>query len=103
MIPKKNSLFTLSFPAYSFASLAPPRPDVDTPHDTSADDPEPTATYSPPISATEAVLARTPRVEIDILGGAFRFRGSDRAGRRFKVANGGGGWAEEWAGKLEWE
>lgn len=49
-------------------------------------------------------LAITPRITIPLLGTAFGFRSGDRAGRKFRPAQGGGGgsgWGEEWV-KGEW-
>jgi ribonuclease P protein subunit POP4 len=96
VVPKKNSLFTFSFPAYSFNSLAPPMTDAEE----ASDDATQEALYDPPTKTIQAILDTVPRIEIDVLGGSIRYRAADRAGRRFKVANGGGGWTEDWIGDL---
>lgn len=47
---------------------------------------------------------KCPKIEAEILGGAFAYRSEDRAGRKFKPAQGGGGgsgWGEEWV-KSKW-
>lgn len=49
----------------------------------------------------EEFMAKTPRVEVEILGSAFAFRSGDRAGRKFRPVQGGGGgcgWGEAWVG-----
>jgi len=46
-----------------------------------------------------------PMVEVDLLGSSFGFRSGDRAGRKFRAGQGGGGgsgWGEEWV-KGEWQ
>jgi ribonuclease P protein subunit POP4 len=111
VIPKANSLFLLSFPAYHFSSLPnapqsdpevssiPPLPPID-PSDPlsflSSPDPEPSLARSQ-YEAFEQTLKEVAKIEIDILGSAFAFRSSDRVGRKFKF---GGvldqGWSEEW-------
>ncbi|ADV24818.1 Hypothetical protein CGB_K1240W [Cryptococcus gattii WM276] len=82
IIPKAGSLFRLSFPAYS------PRLSFD---DESS---------FPPDLADH--LKTCPRLEMDLLGSAFAYRSADRAGRKFRPAQGGGGgsgWGEDWVGK----
>lgn len=49
-------------------------------------------------------LNTTPRISVPLLGTNFGFRSGDRAGRKFRpTQNGGGGsgWGEEWV-KGEW-
>ena len=115
VIPKGNTLFLLSFPAYSFQTLPhvpnagpelqetlSPLEPID-PSDPLAFLTEPVSTDS--ISSTasnrhqafETSLARIPRIEIDILGSAFAFRSEDRAGRKFKPGTVlDQGWAADW-------
>ncbi|KAL1412085.1 hypothetical protein Q8F55_003082 [Vanrija albida] len=76
VVPKAGAQFTIAFPACAI----PEGEDV------------------------EAFVARCPQIEVDILGGSFAFRSGDRAGRKFRPAQGGGGgsgWAEEWV-EGEW-
>lgn len=40
---------------------------------------------------------------MDLLGSAFAYRSADRAGRKFRPAQGGGGgsgWGEDWVGRV---
>lgn len=77
VIPKIGTQFTLRFPAYACGAS---REDM------------------------AEHIASTPQIEIDILGTAFAYRSGDRAGRKFRPAQGGGGgsgWAEEWV-QAEW-
>lgn len=80
VVPKEGAQFALSFPAY-----APPEESEDTVPD-----------YA-------AFVAQCPAIEVDILGSSFAFRSGDRAGRKFRPAQGwgGSGWAEEWV-QGEW-
>lgn len=84
VVPKQGAQFLLRFPAFAF------------PADSSRD-PEEDA----------ALLARfhraCPQIEIEIMGSAFAFRSGDRAGRKFRPAQGknGSGWGEDWV-KGEW-
>lgn len=121
VIPKQNSLFTLSFPAYSFASIphapgsrwyANSQGSSEASIDVYAVDPfvhlsDPAMTASifdfEPATADlafQAELARIPRIEMDILGTAICTRPADRAGKRFKYSVGGSGWAEDWLPEL---
>ncbi len=82
VVPKDGTMFGISFPAYSI----PPAP--------GRDDGE---VLEPPDVAGH--IARTPRMEVSLLGSAFGFRSGERAGRKFRPAQGGGGgsgWGEEW-------
>jgi ribonuclease P protein subunit POP4 len=52
----------------------------------------------------EEYIRTTPRIAIPLLGTNFGFRSGDRAGRKFRPTQGGGGgsgWGEEWV-KGEW-
>lgn len=75
VVPKRGSQLTLAFPAYA--------------SDDSTD--------------MAAHVAACPQIEVDILGAAFAFRSGDRAGRKFRQAQGAGGsgWGEEWV-EAEW-
>lgn len=84
VVPKQDAQFRLLFPAYAFPADSTREPEDD------------------------AVLlsrfhAECPRVEIEIMGSAFAYRSGDRAGRKFRPAQGknGAGWGEEWV-KGEW-
>jgi len=82
VVPKEGTQFGLSFPAY-----APLRSSDDEPID------------------VEAHLRACPRIELTMLGTNFGFRSGDRAGRRFRLAQGeggGNGWGEEWV-RAEWD
>lgn len=80
VVPKDGSQFVLSFPV-----------------------------YAPPVEADResvdyaAFVADCPRIEVDILGSSFAFRSGERAGRKFRPAQGwgGSGWGEEWV-DAEW-
>jgi ribonuclease P protein subunit POP4 len=80
VVPKVGSQFTLRFPAYSPAA-------------------------TPGVEADMAAhIAACPQIELDILGTAFAFRSGDRAGRKFRPAQGGGGgsgWCEDYV-EAEW-
>ncbi|WVQ80469.1 hypothetical protein IAT38_002574 [Cryptococcus sp. DSM 104549] len=97
VVPKKGTLFRLSFPAYSLSTTSPTQAD---PADEDEDGP---AQYPPDLTHH---LAHSPRVEIDLLGSTFAYRSFDRAGRKFKQAqenSNGNGWAEDWVGEgTEW-
>lgn len=87
IVPKAGTQFTLSYPAF-----APPAP-------TAPEDGEPT-----PAVDMERFERVCPRVEVDFLGSNFGYRSGDRAGRKFRPAQGGGGgsgWGEEWV-RGEW-
>lgn len=116
VIPKANTLFTLSFPAFAFqtlphspANLNPaqePKQEPEALPDLDASDPlaflhTPLATQSQhsPHKLFQDSLKNIPKIEIDILGSAFAFRSEQRVGRKFKM---GGvlerGWGESWLG-----
>jgi ribonuclease P protein subunit POP4 len=86
VIPKSHALFTITIPAYAFPTL---------PH-------APSSLHAPTPTFNADAFARTlrevPKIEVDILGSAFRFRAEDRAGRKFKVGSGATGWGQEWVG-----
>jgi ribonuclease P protein subunit POP4 len=82
VVPKEGTQFGLSFPAY-----APLQSNDHEPVD------------------VEAHLRVSPRIELTMLGTNFGFRSGDRAGRRFRLAQGeggGNGWGEEWV-RAEWD
>ncbi|TYJ56964.1 hypothetical protein B9479_002243 [Cryptococcus floricola] len=87
VVPKQGSLFRLSFPAFS----PPPQ--------------KPLAAGIVPSPYPQDLthhLATCPRIEMDLLGSAFAYRSIDRAGRKFRPAQGGGGgsgWADGWVAK----
>ena len=91
VIPKDGTLFSLSFPAYA---IPPP---------VASDDGE-----VPEPMDFAGHIRGTPHIQVDLLGSAFGFRSGDRAGRKFRPAQGGGGgsgrgevWVEgEWFGVL---
>ncbi|KAJ9119800.1 hypothetical protein QFC24_005513 [Naganishia onofrii] len=109
VIPKQNALFTLSIPAYSFATL-PHSPSSLLPSIAMVPTPKTTATATstpppppPPPPTTDPTrfmqtLLSVPKIELDILGSSFTFRAEDRAGRKYKPGSAGGGWGEEWVG-----
>lgn len=82
VVPKEGTQFALSFPAY-----APARAGENEPVD------------------LERHLQSCPRIELNMLGTNFGYRSGDRAGRRFRLAQGeggGNGWGEEWV-RAEWD
>lgn len=81
VIPKSHALFTITFPAYAFPTL-----------------PNAPSASQPASPAFLDILRQVPKIQVDILGSAFRFRAEDRAGRKFKYGARGGGWGEEWVG-----
>ncbi|ORY31926.1 hypothetical protein BCR39DRAFT_524636 [Naematelia encephala] len=87
IIPKDGTQFQLSIPAYA-PSMPEPSQDGEMP-----DSPD-----------MEGFLASCPRLEMTLLGSAFGFRSGDRAGRKFRPAQGedGSGWGFEWL-RGEWK
>ena len=76
VIPKVGTQFILRFPAYA----------------------------SPDGADMAAHIASCPQIEIDILGTAFAYRSGDRAGRKFRPVQGGGGgsgWGDDYV-QAEW-
>lgn len=96
VIPKNGTQFDISFPAYS-----PPSPS------SSQDDQEEgyqSIIITIPPNIMEDYMINTPRISVPLLGTNFGFRSGDRAGRKFRPTQGGGGgsgWGEEWV-KGEW-
>nr|ODO04357.1 ribonuclease P protein subunit POP4 [Cryptococcus depauperatus CBS 7855] len=88
VIPKEGSLFRLSFPAY-IPPVLPTVPECET--------------SSPYPQDLTHHLQICPRMELDLLGSSFAYRSVDRAGRKFRPAQGGGGgsgWGSEWVGHV---
>lgn len=114
VIPKGNTLFLLSFPAYAFQTLphAPTAsPEVQEPlaplDPIDPSDPLAFLSESVPVASPsstqdrhqhfETSLKSIPHIEIDILGSAFAFRSEDRVGRKFKPGTVlDQGWAADW-------
>lgn len=109
VIPKNGTQFELSFPAYSPA----PAPASASIGDTrakgeagEAGEEQQRDAGDPGMSIVdmEHHLRRSPRISLTLLGTSFGFRSGDRAGRKFRPAQGGGGgsgWGEEWV-EGEW-
>lgn len=97
VVPKNGTQFELSFPAF-----APPSPSS-VPGE--GEDGSYRSTILPiPPDKMEHYIHTTPRLSIPLLGTNFGFRSGDRAGRKFRPTQGGGGgsgWGEEWV-KGEW-
>ena len=98
VIPKNGTQFDISFPAYSPPSSLPMSME-------SQEEEGYQSTIIPiPPGVMEDYLNKTPRISIPLLGTNFGFRSGDRAGRKFRPTQGGGGgsgWGEEWV-KGEW-
>ncbi|OCF33072.1 hypothetical protein I316_05117 [Kwoniella heveanensis BCC8398] len=98
-IPKDGTLFTILVPAYSPPNKATNQPKQD------RLSPDVTPSFAQDASSDfEAFLRTCPRMEIDLLGSSFVYRSGDRAGRKFRPPQGGGGgsgWAEGWL-KSDW-
>lgn len=96
VIPKNGTQFSITFPAY-----APPPP--------SSSDQDEDGVYQSTViplsgSTMEEYLNTAPRISVPLLGTNFGFRSGDRAGRKFRPTQGGGGgsgWGETWV-KGEW-
>jgi ribonuclease P protein subunit POP4 len=86
VVPKEGTQFVISFPAYSPPSSSTAAADDGAPID------------------WETHLRVCPRIEMLLLGTNFGYRSGDRAGRKFKLAQGqvGSGWGESWV-KGEWD
>lgn len=87
IVPKAGTQFTLTYPAFAPPAPVPP------------EDGEPT----PPVDMDRFERV-CPKVEVDFLGSNFGYRSGDRAGRKFRPAQGGGGgsgWGEDWV-RGEW-
>ena len=113
VIPKANTLFLLSFPAYAFNTLPhapnghlnePPVPEPLPPIDPTdplaflnETEPQAEASTSTLHERFQLALQSIPRIEIDILGSAFAFRSEERLGRKFKPGTVlDQGWAVDW-------
>lgn len=83
MIPKQNSVFAFAVPLYS---TLPPNHTEDMPLPLAP--PFPADSYTGAEAETVASLRKTvldnPHIEFELYGNQFRFRSSDRAGRKFK-------------------
>lgn len=84
VVPKQGAQFRLLFPAYAFPA-------------------DPTREAEDDAAHLARFHADCPRIEVEIMGSAFAYRSGDRAGRKFRPAQGknGAGWGEEWV-KGEW-
>jgi ribonuclease P protein subunit POP4 len=96
VIPKNGTQFSITFPAH-----APPLPSLDE----GEEDGQYQSTIIPLSGSTmEDYLNTAPRINVPLLGTNFGFRSGDRAGRKFRPTQGGGGgsgWGETWV-KGEW-
>lgn len=83
VVPKAGAQLLLSFPAFAYP-VAPREPEDEA-------------------ALLQRFHAQCPRIEVEIMGSAFAFRSGDRAGRKFRPAQGrnGSGWGEDWV-KGEW-
>ncbi|WVR03375.1 hypothetical protein IAU60_000366 [Kwoniella sp. DSM 27419] len=94
VVPKDGTLFRIVLPAF-----APPR-ETNIGDGSVVDGTPPSDT----VDTFQSFLAACPRMELSLLGSSFTYRSGDRAGRKFRPAQGGGGgsgWAEPWV-KSEW-
>ncbi|WVF66389.1 hypothetical protein IAT40_001129 [Kwoniella sp. CBS 6097] len=92
VVRKDGTLFTINVPAYSTPSKS-----------NQSSTQNFTQTQDTPFDL-DGFLRVCPRMEIDLLGSSFVYRSGDRAGRKFRPPQGGGGgsgWAEEWL-KSDW-
>ena len=80
VVPKDGTQFHISFPAYA------PVQDQDQEQENEGE------------VNVERHLGISPRIELSLLGTNFCYRSADRAGRKFKLAHGGGGngWGNDW-------
>ena len=83
VIPKRNSIFVFAVPLYS---TLPPTHKTDMPLPLAP--PIPAGSCTPAETEAVASLRKTvldnPHIEFELYGNQFRFRSSDRAGRKFK-------------------
>lgn len=83
VIPKRNSIFAFAVPLYS---TLPPTHTADMPLPLAP--PFPAGSSTPAKTEAVASLRMTvldnPHIELELYGNQFRFRSSDRAGRKFK-------------------
>ncbi|RSH90611.1 hypothetical protein EHS25_001216 [Saitozyma podzolica] len=110
VIPKNGTQFELSFPAYSPAPAPASIGDTggkgEEGEEQKRDVGDAGDAGDPGMSIVdmEQHLRLSPRISLTLLGTSFGFRSGDRAGRKFRPAQGGGGgsgWGEEWV-EGEW-
>ncbi|ORX33552.1 hypothetical protein BD324DRAFT_654010 [Kockovaella imperatae] len=114
IIPKEGTLFRVHFPAYAPESsgIVPPPPAQTESsirrqnkiNDQTAANLEAERLNDGTFHTLSQHLAICPRIQIDILGSSFLYRSAERAGRKFRPAQGrggGSGWGENWV-KAEW-
>lgn len=95
VVPKDGTQFDISFPVYSPPQVPIRNGDED---EASGDGYQSTIIPIPP-GIMDHYLSTTPRISVPLLGTNFGFRSGDRAGRKFRPTQGGGGgsgWGEEW-------
>ncbi|KAF6746934.1 Rof/RNase P-like protein [Ephemerocybe angulata] len=80
MIPKENSIFAFAVPVYS---TLPPSFSPGTPYPLPSIDTQDVAP-SPFIPSSNQTVLEVPHLLFDLYGNQFRFRSSERAGRKFK-------------------
>ncbi|KAK8845369.1 hypothetical protein IAR55_006082 [Kwoniella newhampshirensis] len=120
VIPKDGTMFRLSFPAYSPGPTSTTSsigsgagagagagtdsaPGLGINSESELNDEEEDNPYPQPVDLTAHLLV-APRMEIALLGSSFVYKSADRAGRKFRPAQGGGGgsgWGAEWL-KSDW-
>jgi ribonuclease P protein subunit POP4 len=92
VIPKNGTQFAIIFPAYG--------PPLRTPAGGEEEEQRYQSTVLPiSPNVMEDYLRKTPRISIPLIGTNFGFRSGDRAGRKFRPTQGGGGgsgWGEEY-------
>jgi ribonuclease P protein subunit POP4 len=99
VIPKNGTQLAIVFPSY-----APPTPTSSRTIDLNEGSGEGGESYQStiiPISpdVMEDYMRTAPRISVPLIGTNFGFRSGDRAGRKFRPTQGGGGgsgWGEEW-------
>ena len=104
IIPKDGTQFKLSFPGYAPTRSEPGdkrSPTTTRPTSASAStSPTPVETRGSPEPLDIAHhLSMSPRIEFTLLGTNFKYRSADRAGRKYRLAQGeggGNGWGEHW-------
>ena len=113
IIPKDGTLFRFHFPTYALVSMGQTvaRKQEETSIRRSAksgsqadvvDDGVPLDDDT--VDGIARHIASCPQIQIDLLGSSFMYRSADRAGRKFRPAQGkggGSGWGEDWV-KGEW-
>jgi ribonuclease P protein subunit POP4 len=92
VIPKNGTQFAIIFPAYG--------PPLRTPGEEEEEEQRYQSTVLPiSPNVMEDYLRKTPRISIPLIGTNFGFRSGDRAGRKFRPTQGGGGgsgWGEKY-------